>query len=238
MKIYICSDLHCEFHADAGCGLIVDALPAADVAVVAGDLAVGEGVRAALELLSQKYPQVVYVAGNHEYYNSSLQAVEQTRRSLALQNVHWLENEVAEIDGVRFVGCTLWFGWHREEFEDRISDFRAIAELRKWVHSKNLESLKFLSTHATSDSIVVTHNAPSSRSLEPRRPDAPLNCFYVCAEAEEVLLKQAPRLWIHGHTHRSCDYRLGKTRVISNPFGYSAFDENPSFQTQRLVIKV
>jgi hypothetical protein len=30
----------------------------------------------------------------------------------------------------------------------------------------------------------------------------------------------SPRWWFHGHTHESCDYVFGKTRVICNPFGY------------------
>jgi Icc-related predicted phosphoesterase len=29
-----------------------------------------------------------------------------------------------------------------------------------------------------------------------------------------------PALWLHGHTHGSCDYKLGDTRVVCNPMGY------------------
>jgi hypothetical protein len=28
-------------------------------------------------------------------------------------------------------------------------------------------------------------------------------------------------LWLHGHVHHSCDYRIGATRVLANPRGYA-----------------
>jgi hypothetical protein len=33
-------------------------------------------------------------------------------------------------------------------------------------------------------------------------------------------LEKRPRLWVHGHTHTTCDYELGSTRVACNPYGY------------------
>jgi hypothetical protein len=27
-------------------------------------------------------------------------------------------------------------------------------------------------------------------------------------------------VWVHGHTHTSFDYQLGKCRVVANPLGY------------------
>jgi predicted phosphodiesterase len=27
-------------------------------------------------------------------------------------------------------------------------------------------------------------------------------------------------LWVHGHTHNSCDYHIKRTRVLANPRGY------------------
>ncbi len=210
MKAYICSDLHCEFHADGGRELITRTLPDADVAIVAGDLALAGGLREALTLLADRYRHVVYVAGNHDDYRSSLEEVGEIHRTLGLNNVHWLENEVAEIDGVRFVGCTLWFGWHRRELEHQLNDFELITGLRAWVHQKNAESLEFLRRNVTAESVVVTHHLPTGSSTVARYRNDPLNCFFVCPEAEEILLKQTPRLCVHGHTHDSLDYRLGR----------------------------
>jgi Icc-related predicted phosphoesterase len=235
MRAYICADLHCEFHADGGNTLIAE-LPAADVAIVAGDLAVASGLRPALKLLASKYPHVVYVAGNHDYYHSSLPDIERIKRTLDLPNVHWLEDETCQINGIHFVGCTLWFGEHRQDLEDQIIDFQVIAGIRQWVQKKNAQSLAFLRENTTSDSIVVTHHLPSQRSIVPKYQGSPLNCFFACPEAEEILLTRAPRLWVHGHTHDSLDYGLGRTRVLCNPFGYACAEMNPSFQTAKLVL--
>ncbi len=235
MRAYICADLHCEFHADGGRTLIAE-LPAAEVAIVAGDLAVASRLRPALRLLADKYPHVLYVAGNHDYYHSSLPAIEEIRRTLDLPNVHWLEDETCEISGIHFVGCTLWFGEHRQDLEDQITDFQVIAGLRGWVHEKNRRSLEILRKSVTADSIVVTHHLPSGQSIVPKYQGSPLNCFFVCPEAEAIILEKAPRLWIHGHTHDSLDYPLGRTRILCNPFGYVGVETNPSFQTAKLVL--
>jgi Icc-related predicted phosphoesterase len=238
MKAYICADLHCEFQADGGRELITKVLPAADIVIVAGDLAIASGLRSAMKLLADRYKHVIYVAGNHDYYHSSLADVEDIRRSLRLKNVHWLDDDVAQIEGVRFVGCTLWFGQHRRELESQISDFEVIAGIRDWVHEKNLKSLEFLRNHVTADSIVVTHHLPSRSSTMPKYCNSPLNCFFVCPEAEVILLEQEPRLWIHGHTHESLDYRLGGTRVICNPLGYIGVEVNPLFKTDAAVFEL
>ncbi len=41
-------------------------------------------------------------------------------------------------------------------------------------------------------------------------------------------------MWVHGHIHHSQDYRIGSTRILSNPRAYID-DPNPSFDP-RLVI--
>jgi predicted phosphodiesterase len=238
MKTYICSDLHCEFHPDGGRELIAHVLPDADLIVVAGDLSVAGKLRPALELLAKRYPHVVYVAGNHDYYHSSLEEVERLRPALGLDNVYWLEDEVEEVAGVRFVGCTLWFGRHRAELEAELSDYHVIAGFRQWVLQKNERSLEFLRRNVTPESVVVTHHLPSRSSTLPRYRDSALNCFFVCPGAEEILLKQSPRLWIHGHTHESLDYRLGRTRVFCNPLGYAGVEVNPFFKAGEAVLEL
>lgn len=238
MNAYVCADLHCEFHPDGGRDLIAHVLPDAEMIIVAGDLAVAKGLRLALGLLAEKYPHVVYVAGNHDYYHSSLEEVERLRRTPGLGNVHWLEDEVEEIAGVRFVGCTLWFGHHRPELEQELSDFHVIADFRQWVHRKNAQSIEFLRRNVTRDSVVVTHHLPSMSSIVPRHRDSALNCFFVCPEAEGIVLEQSPRLWIHGHTHDSLDYRLGQTRVFCNPLGYVGLEVNSLFRTDEAILEL
>ena len=82
--------------------------------------------------------------------------------------------------------------------------------------------------------VVVTHHLPSPRSVAPQFMDSPINCYFLCDV--ERLMGDRPKLWVHGHTHSSCDYLVGATRVISNPFGYPR-EVNHEY-VEKLVIDV
>jgi Icc-related predicted phosphoesterase len=76
--------------------------------------------------------------------------------------------------------------------------------------------------------IVMTHHAPSLRSVPTERRADPVTAAY--ASNEEALIEQfQPALWVHGHLHSSSDYRIGRTRVLCNPRGYFPNDLNSSF---------
>jgi len=69
---------------------------------------------------------------------------------------------------------------------------------------------------------VVTHFLPHPGSVAPQYEGSPLNRFFLAADAQPLVEERGARLWIHGHTHVSCDYQVGKTRVICNARGYPA----------------
>ena len=81
--------------------------------------------------------------------------------------------------------------------------------------------------------VVVTHHAPHWNSVHEkyRGGRSLINASFV-SDLTDLMGKAD--LWIHGHTHASCDYRVSGTRVIGNPRGYplghvsyenSAFDK-------------
>src|SRR5205814_80236 len=52
---------------------------------------------------------VLYVPGNHEYDNLDFDTTHARLRDICKRlGITWLEREVLEIDGVRFIGTTLW----------------------------------------------------------------------------------------------------------------------------------
>ncbi|HUF20668.1 MAG TPA: metallophosphoesterase, partial [Burkholderiales bacterium] len=135
MQIQIFSDLHLEFS---------DKHPpfqpphtGADVVVLAGDI--DNGTRG-IDWAEKSFPgaAVLYVPGNHEYYGADLNATEValTARAADSANVRLLDNDQMVIDGVRFLGSTLWtdfelFGRQNrqpaiEESLRHVLDFRAI----------------------------------------------------------------------------------------------------------------
>ncbi|RKP50654.1 metallophosphoesterase [Trinickia fusca] len=107
MKIRVLSDLHLECdepdtiaHADA------------DLVVLAGDIHNhAEGVRWAAETFDPDVP-VVYVPGNHEYYDGEFGALEMAMRDAAasVEHVHYLNNASLVDDAGRWrvLGTTLW----------------------------------------------------------------------------------------------------------------------------------
>ena len=102
MKIQLLSDLHIEFQSYEypDCD--------SDVVVLAGDIHTkGQGVKWAIENILDK--PVIYVLGNHEYYGKTYPKLVAEVKELARgTNVHILERDVVTINGVNFLGCTLW----------------------------------------------------------------------------------------------------------------------------------
>lgn len=41
--------------------------------------------------------------------------------------------------------------------------------------------------------------------------------------------------WVHGHIHDSVDYMIGKTRVVSNPYGYEMIEPNRNFRADFII---
>ena len=105
------------------------------------------------------------------------------------------------------------------------SDFIAIRKLEPWIWNENEEFLKNTENELSlsNGAIVVTHHVPSYKGVHPRfmlkEEDRVYNKFFVC-DVENMIVKYQPKMWLHGHTHDSYDYKIGETRVICNPLGY------------------
>jgi Icc-related predicted phosphoesterase len=76
--------------------------------------------------------------------------------------------------------------------------------------------------------MVMTHHAPSFRSVAPQFRDDLLTAAYASAR-DDLIERFQPALWAHGHTHVSFDYRIGRTRVVCNPRGYVPDEVNAGF---------
>lgn len=230
MKLHILSDLHTEF-ADL-------ALPEtrADVVVLAGDVGVGRG---GLEWLSKQRldKPVVYVPGNHEFYGHDLSSMEQLRSS-APPGVHVLDNQSAVIGDVRFLGSILWtdfrlFGETDKWFSIQrarqcMNDFAVITlDGRRFTPADSIalheSSRNWLSQRLAEpfhgSTVVVTHHAPSARSVPPRFTTDLLTPAFA-SNLEDLLDGTRVALWIHGHMHDPIDYAINGSRVICNPRGY------------------
>jgi predicted phosphodiesterase len=105
MHILVLSDLHLE---SSGPYSVPTGL-ASDVVVLAGDIH-NPGVRG-IEWAAKTFDgkPVIYVPGNHEFYDEEMEAQLMAMRQAAQgTNVHVLSRDAVVIDGVRFLGTTLW----------------------------------------------------------------------------------------------------------------------------------
>lgn len=190
-------------------------------------------------LLCQRFPKVIYVHGNHEFYAGSRWSVDTAMRKATSRNANlvWLEKGVYSDGGVRILGCPLWFP--STELSRRMagvwSDFHYIRGFSNWVYDQHMACVSFLRREMGPGDVVVTHYLPSWRSVHPRYAATDTNCFYV-SDVESLIVERQPSLWIHGHTHESADYIVGRTRVLCNPFGYARMNMvNPRFDDSLTV---
>ncbi len=236
MQIEIVSDIHLTCDKDHGVDYLTSLIPEDEtrVLVLAGD--VGESgwwlrAKQYLDILCSNYPHVLYVAGNHDYYGTTLPEGDKRFRELdnLIENFHFVEREIFELDGKKFAGCSLWFREDPKSFlyERWMCDFREIHDFKPAVYDRNEESVEFLKYDVPEDTdVVVTHHMPSQLSVHKKYAGDPCNRFFLCS-VDDVILDLQPKLWVHGHTHFSCDYHMGATRVVCNPRGYPGENSGP-----------
>ncbi len=256
-KLWIQSDQHFEIYGTPR----EFAVPQADIFVCAGDL-MREPAKAMRWLDTMLPIPTVYVAGNHEYYRGIYttwrdEAVAETSLH---PKIHYIENTVAEVFGIRFIGCTLWtdYALYGADTVDqakwnaatRMNDFQMIAYAsdsagRSWknvrltpnqlaiIHSGSKKFLEQeLAKPFSGSTVVVTHHAPHTGSIHLRYADDPVTPAFV-SDLSGLIERHQPDLWVHGHVHSCFDYHVGRTRIVANPQGYAG--ENPGFDPGLII---
>jgi Icc-related predicted phosphoesterase len=230
-----------------------------DLLILAGDIGSGtDGIRIAQSYFPPEIPKIVLL-GNHEAYGHRdlKQLIAECRAAARrAERIDFLENDVVvrsiEDQQVRIVGTTLWtdfaaLGPETTEASmayasQRISDYRNIwLDGRKLIPTDTVdlhwEARAFLETELARShdgpTIVVTHHAPSLASQHTKYAGDRLSPAFV-SDLNPMIERFQPTLWVHGHTHASCDYRIGHTRVYSNQLGYPG--ENAGFSWSSIEI--
>lgn len=283
MKIQVVSDLHLEF-SDVNIPNAGDT----DILILSGDIMIAEDLhdhpppllggwdaseipglgnrqavaqrfRDFLKRVSFQFPQVLYVAGNHEFYHGKFYAgLDYLRNECAkYPNIHFLERDTYELDGVLFVGGTLWTDCNRGDpltlhaLSDLMNDYRIIRNDHlgytrlKPAHTaeRHMQTLGYIRTVIDNVSsnqkiVVVGHHAPTPASIHPRYADDKLmNGGYSSDLSEFILDRPEIVLWTHGHTHHPFDYMVGMTRVVCNPRGYvsAGYSEDSGWDPLKVI---
>ena len=269
MKIQLISDVHLEAHPDWHASPLADA----DVLVLAGDIG---SYQAQSQLTDSDFglarfsplrgwpTPVIFVPGNHEYDNMDFDAAHaRLQDTCARLGLTWLERSETIIQGVRFVGTTLWSDFDAlapsvgadpsgaRTLKAREKAFRAANfYLRKaaitrhgepWLAAQMREQA--LACQAwlrdafarphDGPTVVVSHFAPSLRSADPRYGLTPGTAGF--CNALDALFP-ATDAWLHGHLHAPCDYTVSGCQVVANPLGYARKGEQAGFRPDACVV--
>jgi UDP-2,3-diacylglucosamine pyrophosphatase LpxH len=271
MKIALASDIHLEFGP-----IVLDNTEGADVLVLAGDICqavdvnnettMGRTCRTFFRQVSDRFPRVIYIMGNHEHYQGdyarSRERLAAMLADLGSDNVHLLEKDTVTIEDVTFIGGTLWTDFNREDSlcmwnaGQSMNDYRVCRNSGRGYsgggYASRLQPEDTLKDHQTmldyidivvgekpdQQFVVVGHHAPCSASVaEQYRADTLMNGNFYSDLTEFIMNRPQIKLWVHGHMHNNSDYMIGTTRVACNPRGYAGYEARAdSFRLQYLEV--
>lgn len=203
--LHVASDYHLDIPHNAWEGPVCDDY---DIAAILGDACApgSHGLRALRRMYMDRSRPLIYVQGNHDFYSEgdpkkrvldpSLQTTWENERRIMRDvanelDITLLDDDSVEIDGIRFVGGTLWTGYDaRNSYEDMnaamrsaagrggMNDFRYIktgAGRSRDVltprdtlgaHRRTVRFIEAtLAEPFAGPTVVLTHHAPSYRSL-------------------------------------------------------------------------
>jgi Calcineurin-like phosphoesterase len=238
------SDLHLE-HGNAF--IVPKAVHGNEVLVLAGDITDGGGWSCITHLLSEwgRVRPVLYVAGNHEYYDrkwgAPMRELEADLRGWLAKNhpnVTFLQNQGTTVYGVHFFGGTGWTDFAGGDPDAMAASSRQLAD-HSWISVE--EGVRVTPRHMVElhsafsrelvawlerddippgdDRVVITHHSPLVDPDSGYR-DSPLQPAFVATDMAVVMQRYRPSLWIHGHTHECRRTRFEETEVLSNQLGY------------------
>lgn len=233
MKLWVVSDLHCDHYPWTPAQV-----PGHDVMIIAGDLGSGalDAIGELLRLRRRSQRPVVFVPGNHDFFGDGLDRFD----DVSVDGIHMLSaGQHTVIGGVRFVGATLWtdFALADDVYASEAWAAKHMPEYQHvrranggpiWpadtsaAHARHRAAIEaVLAQPHNGPTVVVTHHAPSRRSIA-GGVDIPDAAF--ASDCEDMIRQHQPELWVHGHVHQHHDYRIGNTRILANPRGYEGPD--------------
>ncbi len=279
MNIQLLSDLHLESNPH----FRARPLPGADLLVLAGDIGSyqNESLLGSLNIsdfgLASFSPlpvsqggagwptPVFFLPGNHEYDGLDFDEThERLRETCERLGMVWLERETVVLQGVRFVGSTLWSDFDALSAEQARAGEITLGEQLK-AREKAFRAANFYLTknHALQNGQPMLADAVREQGLLSQAwlrqalaapfagPTVVVTHFapsllsadprYGLApgtagfcNALDEVLGQA-QLWLHGHLHCPSDYVKNGCRVVANPLGYARKGEQARFQPDLLI---
>lgn len=246
MKVQVVSDLHLEFIENKGRFKLNKS---ADLLIIAGDLGCGNDRQLALIKEISKEKPVILVLGNHDFMWSSIKETVDFWHNVQLPNFYFLNDKTIEIEGVHFIGSPLWSDLSKDPTNHfyilkNMADYKAIYKNETHTNFINIQDIQieyenhidFIKHELGQDykrKVLITHHLPTSASVSHEYLNSKLNAAFMTDLSNLLLFSPNLELCIHGHTHKTLDYKLGEMRVFCNPLGYP--HENNEYSNDILI---
>lgn len=241
MKLHVWSDLHLAMN-----GLhpsFQKRRMKADVLIIAGDTIeprhlIDHKIDIEITQYFKHYEKVFIVLGNHDFYNVIYDDAISIYKNYFSQypNVHVLNDEVYEHNGVSFVGGTLWTNYNNhnpiniEACRNWMPDFDWMYMSSssfispEFIISKHQMTAKYIESrliaHDYKPHVVITHHAPTFQVQNRERAGSRVDHAFVTDLDWLMHARENLPLWVYGHTHDNYDIMVNNTRVYSNQAGY------------------
>lgn len=235
MKIISYSDLHLEF----GNKFLPPPDSSADIMILAGDIITFRDFRPLSNFIANWHKPLLFIAGNHEYYTKrAMESCDKDFKeyiSANHPNLIFLQDSEFVLNDVHFFGGTMWTDFNKKNVlamikaQQEMNDYKLIhaAIGRKllpyftvdlhYLFKQKLEA--WLEKTQGKKRVIISHHAPV---LNPNSnfKGSGLEPAFNSLDMVEIIEKYQPELWVYGHTHECDDQMIGKTRIISNQYGY------------------
>jgi predicted phosphodiesterase len=237
MKFQIISDIHLETNQ---LKIFNDLKPVADYLILAGDISpvTDKNLINFLDYISLNWKKILYVTGNHEYYDKT-GALNKEQIDTIIEdivskydNIYFLNNSSVIIENVEFIGSTLWSSPIKtddlHDFQKNIfdNDLPVTLEIiRKW----NQQCIKYLTLKLNKNNqskdnqfnkkCIITHFMPLQNKDIPnsKYPTNKTVDSYFGNELYHLFSKAD--VWISGHTHQTFNFKFDNTPWLCNPYG-------------------
>lgn len=212
-----------------------------EILVLGGDIGVlydkngnlAEIYNKTLEYFSKRWKRIIYVPGNHEYYNldgieSISRANDIIKQKCESLGIHFLQKETLEMDGYTFVGCTLWSDLKYDAWVTMNPKNRRVFKYYKYYRNEYTQNLEWLKEKLTElrdnpNVIVVTHYVPLYELIHEKfRTEKESSRISLQASNLESFIVQnsfTPKYWICGHSHESSSLNKFGINFVLNPLG-------------------
>lgn len=247
MKIQIASDIHLEHYNYRNFRNTI--APSAPYLALLGDIGncldTDGNYEKFLSECSINFEHVFVIAGNHEYYGTTIEDGNKKMNSLCskFKNVHYLNNSFFIIENFIVFGTTLWSNigyWNKKTIQKEINDFKQITDLTvdsiNKMHNLAIWNIRRLLEVRSENFVILTHHAPTFKETSnPKYTNSKTNEYF--ASNLEYIMKyhhDKLQIWAHGHTHWNNIQTIHNTCVCSNQHGYVS--ECPDYERNFILI--